>query len=206
MLAQRRDIVVDDRSGRHRRSAGRHRRCRRTAGCRSCSRRARCRPANGRACGSPRRRGRRDRRRRRAPAGGRPAPAGCGSAPYPSLAGMPIEHLVGGVAVGERPFVARIGEDCGFGPVHAAVGEFVMAADMVEMRVAGDADELSLASPAARGACRLKWPRPGVEQEVAVAAAHMPDVAAEERLDPRLVDQRHAVAHADGLVPVPEPR
>ena len=44
---------------------------------------------------------------------------------------------------------------------------------------------------------------PAVEQQVAVAAAHMPDVAAEERLDPRLVDQRDVVRHADGLVPAP---
>ena len=56
-----------------------------------------------------------------------------------------VEHLVGRVAVGERPFVARIGEDGRFGPVHAAVRKFVMAADMIEMRVAGDADERSLA-------------------------------------------------------------
>ena len=42
---------------------------------------------------------------------------------------------------------------------------------------------------------------PAVEQKVAVAPADMPDVAAKERLYPRFVDQRHAVAEADGLVP-----
>src|SRR5690606_38542266 len=97
------------------------------------------------------------------------------------------EHLVGGVAVGERPVVARIGEDRRLRPVHAAVRKFVVAAYVVEMRVAGDAGELSLAdqryvSPQAEMA------EPAVEEQVAVAPAHMPDVAAEEGLYPRLVD------------------
>ena len=43
---------------------------------------------------------------------------------------------------------------------------------------------------------------PAVEQQVAVAAADMPDVAAIEGLDPRFMDQRHAVAETDGFVPV----
>ena len=51
-----------------------------------------------------------------------------------------IEHLLGRVAVGERPVIARIGEDMGFGAMHAAVGEIVMAADVIEMRVARDAE------------------------------------------------------------------
>src|SRR5438093_267032 len=42
----------------------------------------------------------------------------------------------------------------------------------------------------------------GIEQKIAVAAARMPDVAAEERFYPWLMDERDVVAHADGLVPV----
>ena len=54
--------------------------------------------------------------------------------------GHAIEHLPIGVAVGDRPFVARVGEDFRFSGMHAAVRKFVMAADMIEMRVAGDTD------------------------------------------------------------------
>ena len=54
--------------------------------------------------------------------------------------GQAVEHLVGGVAVGERPVVARVGENFRLGLVHAAIGKFMVAADMVEMRVAGDAE------------------------------------------------------------------
>ena len=41
-----------------------------------------------------------------------------------------------------------------------------------------------------------------IEEQVAVAAADMPDVAAEEGLDPGLVDQRDTIGHADGFIPV----
>ncbi len=108
---------------------------------------------------------------------------------------------VGRVAVGDRPFIARIGEDFCFGRMHAAVRKFVMAADMVEMRVAGHANELSLRHQR-DVAPQAEMAEAGVEQKIAIAAAHMPDVAAEERLDPWLVDQRHAIAHTDGFIPV----
>ena len=51
-------------------------------------------------------------------------------------------------------------------------------------------------------AAQAEMAEAGVEEQVAVAPAHVPDVAAEERLDPGLMDQRHAVGHADRLVPL----
>ena len=41
-----------------------------------------------------------------------------------------------------------------------------------------------------------------IEEKVTVAAPDMPHVAAEERLDPGFVDQRHIIGHADGFIPV----
>jgi hypothetical protein len=111
-----------------------------------------------------------------------------------------VEHLVIRIAVSDGPFIARIGENFGLGRVHAAVRKFVVTTDMVEMRVAGDANELPLAHQHVMPEAEMA--KPGVEEKITLAAAHVPDVAAEERLDPRLMDQRHTVAHTDGLVPV----
>ncbi len=54
---------------------------------------------------------------------------------------QPVEHLIGRIAVGQGGFIARIGEDVRLGPMHAAVGELVMAADVIEVGVARDADD-----------------------------------------------------------------
>ena len=85
--------------------------------------------------------------------------------------------------------------------VDAAVGKLVVAADMVEMRVARDADERP-SGHQGHVTTQAEVAEAAVEQQIAVAAAHVPHVAAEERLDPRLVDQRDVVRHADRLVPV----
>ena len=98
----------------------------------------------------------------------------------PSL-GQSVEHVVGGVAVGERRLVARVGQDVGFGGMHAAIREFVVAADMIEMGVAGDADYLLFGDQRHMPA-QADMAEPGVEQQVAVASPDVPDVAAEEGL------------------------
>src|SRR5437868_5734287 len=85
--------------------------------------------------------------------------------------------------------------------MHATLREFMVAADMVEMRVAGDAGEIALAHQR-HVAFQAEMAKTGVEQQIAITAAHMPHVAAEEWLYPRLVDERDVVAHADGFVPV----
>ena len=55
--------------------------------------------------------------------------------------GEAIEHLFRRIFAGQREVIARIGKDCSFGRMHAAMSEFVMAAYMIEMRVAGDAEQ-----------------------------------------------------------------
>lgn len=76
----------------------------------------------------------------------------------------------------------------------------MMAADVVEMRVAGDAGQRPLRHQRHVGPER-EMPEARVKQQIAVAPAHMPHVAAVEGLDPRLVNECDAVAHAEGLVP-----
>ncbi len=85
--------------------------------------------------------------------------------------------------------------------MHGAVLELVVAADVVEMGVAGNRQQWPLGNQR-HLAAEADMAKSAVEQQIAIAAAHVPDVAAEERLDPRLVDQRHVVGKADRLVPV----
>ena len=45
-------------------------------------------------------------------------------------------------------------------------------------------------------------PETAIEQKVSVTPAYVPDIAAKEGLDPRLVNQGNAVTHPDGFVPI----
>ena len=125
------------------------------------ARRARCRPANGRACGSPRRHGRRDRRRRHASSR---RPAGAGRIAV--ARGVPAFRHAGRTSRRSRSgrqASIRCADRRGSPPRPRCTQrspKFMMAADMVEMRVAGDADERALASPARTWRRRLTWPRP----------------------------------------------
>ena len=110
------------------------------------------------------------------------------------------EHVVGGI-MREDQVVLRVSEDLGFGGMHRAVAEFVVAADVVEMGVARDTGDFAPGGERHVRA-KAKEAEAGIEQQVAVAASHVPDVAAEEGLDPRFVDQRHAIGEAKGLVPL----
>ena len=96
-------------------------------------------------------------------ADGRRGRAECDSASRPILpacrrtfrrshSGRPAVHSLRGSA--------RI---CRFGRVHAALREFVVAADMIEMRVAGDADKLALRHQR-HVATKAEMAKPGIEQ------------------------------------------
>ena len=56
--------------------------------------------------------------------------AGC----FPVL-GQAVEHLVGGVAISQCPVVAGVCENFRLSLVHAAIGKFMVAADVIEMGV-----------------------------------------------------------------------
>ena len=84
--------------------------------------------------------------------------------------------------------------------VHGSLGELVMGADMIEMGMAGDGQNRSFGQegdllPQAYDA------HAGIDQQVAVAPAHMPDIAAIERLDVRFPDMGHAVVERARLIP-----
>jgi hypothetical protein len=85
--------------------------------------------------------------------------------------------------------------------VDATLAKLVVAADMVEMGVARDTDEGALLDERHMLA-QAEMAEAGVDEQIPVAAADVPDVAAEEGFDPRLVDQRHAVGETYHLVPV----
>src|SRR5215216_1315780 len=114
---------------------------------------------------------------------------------------QPIEHFIRRIAVSQRPIIARVGQDRRFGYVHPAFFELMVAADMIEMRVAGDADQRSFRQKG-HLAPQAHMAKAGVEKEIAVSPPHVPHVAAEKGLDPGLVDKRYTVRHADGLVPL----
>ena len=75
-----------------------------------------------------------------------------------------------------------------------------MAADMVEMAVAGDGDQRPLPEHSDLAA-QADHAHARIEQQITVATAHMPDVAALERLDLRLVVQGDAVREAPRFEP-----
>ena len=78
-------------------------------------------------------------------------------------------------------------QDGRFREMDAALAELVMAADMVEMGGAGDTNEGTLADQRHMVA-QAEMAEASVDEQVAIAAVHMPDVAAVEGLDSRLVD------------------
>ncbi len=85
--------------------------------------------------------------------------------------------------------------------MHHAVLEFVMSAHMVEMAVTGYAQHLAFgqqADVAAQG----HDAETRIEQQVALAAAYMPHVAAHAGVDERFPDQRDAVGQALAAVPI----
>jgi hypothetical protein len=101
--------------------------------------------------------------------------------------GKAVEHLIRGVTIGRIHSFARIGQDGRFREMDAALAELVMAADMVEMGGAGDTNEGTLADQRHMVA-QAEMAEASVDEQVAIAAVDMPDVAAVEGLDSRLVD------------------
>ena len=122
--------------------------------------------------------------------------AGCA----PAL-GQAIKHFLGCVAIRKGQMVLGAGEDFCLRTVHTAVGKFVVATDVIEMGMAGDAGEFPIGDKFHMG-CEAEVAEARIEEKIAITAADMPHVAAVEGLDPGLVDQRYIVAHADCFVPV----
>lgn len=85
----------------------------------------------------------------------------------------------------QRAALARRTQVVRFQLVHQRVFEFVVAADMVRMRVCRDSGHLLL-QQMLRGLAQARDAHTGVDHQIAVAAANVPDIAAHERHDVRL--------------------
>ena len=111
------------------------------------------------------------------------------------------EDIFGDVFVSEGVFPRWRPQQMRLGCVAEAAGEFVVQADMVEMRVAGHGLQRAFGHqrhPVTQG----DHAHPAVDQHIAVAAPDVPDVAAVEFADMRLVDMGDAVAHPSHSPPV----
>ena len=108
------------------------------------------------------------------------------------------EYVVGHIGIGQCRRPARMREEMGFGSVDAALGEFVMAADMIVMSMAGDGHAWLFGNQRHMLAKRHDA-HAAIDQHIAIASAHMPDVAAIEFLDMRLTDIGDVIADAARL-------
>ena len=84
--------------------------------------------------------------------------------------------------------------------VHHDVGEFVMAADVVVVAVRGDCGD-RLVEQVGHLLGEAHHAHSGVDDQVAVAALHVPDVAAHERNHVRFPQQRDAVVDGGTIEP-----
>lgn len=112
-----------------------------------------------------------------------------------------VEDLVGDVRIGQRVLPRRVCEKIGFGRMHRAALEFVVAADMVEMRVARHRDQVALRDER-HPFTQRDDAHAAIDQHVAVAPADMPDIAAIEFLDIGLGNSGHVVVEATNAVPI----
>src|ERR1700722_14254271 len=111
------------------------------------------------------------------------------------------EHAERRVAIGERFMRGRCRQGCGLQRVAGAARKQVVAADMVEMRVAGQRhDALGLQPWQLRQ--QINNSETAVDQQVVLATSNVPDIAAIKRIDVLLEDVSDSIAHALVTVPV----
>ncbi|MDT4854281.1 hypothetical protein FQZ97_885750 [compost metagenome] len=105
---------------------------------------------------------------------------------------MRLEHLVTDPVRRQGVGPGGVGQYVRFRRMHQALGEFVVAGDMVEMGMAGHRQQGAPGEPGQLLAQADKA-RTGVDQQVLVAALHVPEVAAVEGPHVGLADQADAV-------------
>jgi hypothetical protein len=104
------------------------------------------------------------------------------------------------VAGVERGKTLRLVQVCGLGLVDDALLELEQAADMVIVGVGGDHHE-RLVEQRTRRLLEAHDAEAAVDQQVAVRAAHVPDVAAEQGIHVGLPDPRNVLVHAGEFEP-----
>ena len=104
------------------------------------------------------------------------------------------------IAFDHRVHAVRCGQDAGLGGVDQPFVEFVVAAHMVEVAVAGDAEQRLLGHQR-HLLLEAQHAHAGIEQQVPVAPADVPHVAAHVGVHVGLPDQGDVVADAPRLEP-----
>ena len=92
----------------------------------------------------------------------------------------------------ERELIECAARSLEFGFVHAHVGELVRAAHVIAMGVREHDRERALEQIARRGE-QARDAQPRIHEQIALAPAHVPDVAAQQRRHVRLEDPRYAL-------------
>ena len=90
-----------------------------------------------------------------------------------------LERLVAGIGLGQRARPCRVCQYRGLGAMHPALSELVVPGDVVEVGVAGHCYQRPLGDQGDMLAQADHAPT-AVDQEIAVTAAQMPEVAAVE--------------------------
>src|SRR3990167_6804777 len=103
-----------------------------------------------------------------------------------------LEHLIADKGHGHGIGPGWRGENIGFGGMHQALAKFMVAGDMVEVAMAGHRQQRFLGEPG-QLLTQADQARAGVDQHIALAALHMPHIAAVEGPYIGFVDQLYAV-------------
>ena len=112
-----------------------------------------------------------------------------------------IENVIGDIGIGKRGVRRWIGQDLRLGRVHRAGFKLIMAADVIEMRVAGDRNQFAFRHQR-NVLTEADHAHTTVEQHIPIAPAHVKHVAAVKLFDERLIDKGHAILQGAHTVPV----
>jgi hypothetical protein len=106
-----------------------------------------------------------------------------------------LDHLATPCGLDVETRERRVLEQVGLERMCGDVGELVVTTDVVVVSVCGDGHDgpSGEVEQVARGIDDARQAHAGVDEQVAVAPAHVPDVAAHQRHDVRLPEQGHGV-------------
>jgi len=105
------------------------------------------------------------------------------------------------IRTGQGEIARACAQSFQLGAMHEASVELMMAADVIDMGVGGDGGGWAVQDVAGELA-KAGDAHAGVDNEIAVAPAHMPDVAAKQGGNVRLPDVRYAIRERAALEPL----
>nr|GFD17637.1 hypothetical protein [Tanacetum cinerariifolium] len=105
------------------------------------------------------------------------------------------------IGLDQREVTVRTTQTVGFGAVNQALIEFVVTADVVQMHMAGHRTD-ALAEEVLRRLAQAADAHAGVDHDVLIAPANVPDIAAQPRGDMGFGDQRDGVVDLLERIPL----